>query len=166
MTDSTNEHPPDADTTTPPVRRTKPLFALLAVLVVAVVVGVVFWPVLECNALVFDDNYYLTDNELVKNPGWDSTGRAGFSNWSARDVDLWAPGVVPVGPDPDDDQTHVVQGTSFASPYAAGVGALVLAANPTLSGAEALGIDGSERHNSCTLSSSMPHSYRRMSSLD
>lgn len=45
------------------------------VLAVGVTVLVVHWPVLSAGALIFDDNEYLTDNQLVQNPGWASAGR-------------------------------------------------------------------------------------------
>jgi serine protease len=67
----------------------------------------------------------------------DSTGRASYSNWGRRGggVDLFAPGRVAVGGDPQQSGVHGVSGTSFASPYLAGVAALVKAADPSLSGA-------------------------------
>jgi protein O-mannosyl-transferase len=42
---------------------------------VAVVVLLVHWPALSARALSFDDNQYLTENPLVRNPGWNSAGR-------------------------------------------------------------------------------------------
>lgn len=65
-----------------------------------------------------------------------STGRAGYSNWGRRGggVDIFAPGTVLVGGDPAKSGVHAVNGTSFASPYLAGVAALVKAADPSLSG--------------------------------
>lgn len=67
--------------------------------------------------------------------GHDSTERASYSNWGRRGggVDLFAPGTVLVGPDPATSRVHSVNGTSFASPYLAGVAALVKAADPSLS---------------------------------
>lgn len=66
-----------------------------------------------------------------------STGRADYSNWGRRGggVDLFAPGTVLVGSDPAESGVHSINGTSFASPYMAGVTALVKAADPSLSGA-------------------------------
>jgi tetratricopeptide (TPR) repeat protein len=46
----------------------------LALVVGATVVGV-HWPVLSKQAISTDDEEYLTDNPLVKNPGWASAGR-------------------------------------------------------------------------------------------
>lgn len=66
----------------------------------------------------------------------DSTGRASYSNWGRRGggVDLFAPGRTLVGGDPAQSGLHGVSGTSFASPYLAGVAALVKATDPSLSG--------------------------------
>jgi len=63
-----------------------------------------------------------------------SKDKAGGSNYGKNDVRLFAPYVMWVGPDPDHSGTgaHKVQGTSFSSPYAAGVAALIWAANPSL----------------------------------
>ena len=50
---------------------------ILAVLIF-IVIGITFtahYPVLTARALSFDDDQYLTDNQLVKNPSWTSTGR-------------------------------------------------------------------------------------------
>jgi subtilisin family serine protease len=55
---------------------------------------------------------------------------ANGSNFGAP-VDLWAPYTVVVGPDPAAG-IRSASGTSFASPYAAGVAALVWAASPAL----------------------------------
>ncbi len=71
----------------------------------------------------------------------DSRDRAGYSNFGG-DVDIFAPGDVLVAPNPlrlgtpSIPLTHAFSGTSAASPYAAGVAALIWAANPGLAAAE------------------------------
>lgn len=45
---------------------------LVAVVLVAGVVAAVHWPVLSAQALSLDDNAFLTENELVRNPSWAS----------------------------------------------------------------------------------------------
>src|SRR3954447_21037004 len=68
-----------------------------------------------------------------------SVARASYSNYgkSSGGVDLFAPGTVLVGLDPatgtafGSPGVHSVSGTSFASPYLAGVAALIRAASPS-----------------------------------
>jgi serine protease len=60
--------------------------------------------------------------------------RAGHSNYGHEDVDIFAPYTVISGPTPDETRPHRVDGTSFASPYAAGVAALIWAADPNQGG--------------------------------
>ncbi|MEA2425706.1 MAG: hypothetical protein QOH13_2116 [Thermoleophilaceae bacterium] len=70
----------------------------------------------------------------------DSLSKADYSNYGTDGgVDLYAPGTVLVGFDPATPTgtpghfaVHSVQGTSFASPYLAGVAALVRAADPSM----------------------------------
>lgn len=69
--------------------------------------------------------------------GWDSQMRAGNSNFGAGNVDIYAPYTVYSGQAPDTPGGGVtagfINGTSFSSPYAASVAALIWAANPGLS---------------------------------
>ncbi|RSM77819.1 hypothetical protein DMH04_34445 [Kibdelosporangium aridum] len=60
--------------------------------------------------------------------------RAPKSNYGPEHVDIFAPYTVLVGPDPSRpaDAAYPVNGTSFSSPYAAGVAALIWTANPGL----------------------------------
>jgi len=56
-----------------PTRNAAAIFA--AVAVVCICVAAVHWPALGAKALQVDDNQYLKDNVLVKNPSWDSARR-------------------------------------------------------------------------------------------
>ncbi len=51
-----------------------PLLAALILLVALIVAGA-HWPALSAQALSFDDDQYLTTNQLVRNPGWNSARR-------------------------------------------------------------------------------------------
>ncbi|MBW2316420.1 MAG: S8 family serine peptidase [Deltaproteobacteria bacterium] len=79
----------------------------------------------------------------------DSLGRADYSNFGSPDrgfdngtVDLFAPGLIPTGPDPDAPGSSVQEkrGTSLASPYAAGVAALLFASDPSISAGDVASI--------------------------
>jgi len=48
---------------------------LLMIAVVAGIVSAAHWPALSARALCFDDNEYMVENRLVRNPGWASAGR-------------------------------------------------------------------------------------------
>lgn len=63
-----------------------------------------------------------------------SVQRSSRSNYGHEQVDIYAPFTLWVGPDPDhtENRAHVVNGTSFSSPFVAGVAALVWAADPGL----------------------------------
>jgi serine protease len=65
--------------------------------------------------------------------------RRGSSNYGGDELDIWGPGSVWVGGDYGDNSPHEFRGTSAASPFIAGVAALIWAANPGLSN------DGVER---------------------
>lgn len=68
--------------------------------------------------------------------GLNSLNRDPQSNYGHEDVDIFAPFSVLVGMDPQrttPNKTWRADGTSFASPYAAGVAALIWAAKPSLS---------------------------------
>ncbi|MEX2501296.1 MAG: S8 family serine peptidase [Trueperaceae bacterium] len=67
-----------------------------------------------------------------------SLSRASNSNYGAEQVDLFAPFTLWLGPDPaaPDNVVRALSGTSFSSPFAAGVAALVWAADPTLSASD------------------------------
>ncbi len=71
----------------------------------------------------------------------DSLNKAGGSNFGPEQVDLYAPYTVWTGPDPlsPGNIAKSVSGTSFSSPYSAGVAALVWAADPSQSAGQVEG---------------------------
>jgi hypothetical protein len=77
--------------------------------------------------------------------------RNGSSNYGAEEVDIFAPFTVRVGPDDhgnDGNMARDVNGTSFSSPFTAGVAALIWAADPSLSANQVEGILMSTAHGS------------------
>ncbi len=80
----------------------------------------------------------------------DTPDRALGSNYGAKQVDIYAPYTVYVGPDPEnpDNAVRKVSGTSFSSPFAAGVAAMIWAANPGLSANSVRGILYDTAHRS------------------
>ena len=89
------------------------------------------------------------------NPSFGSSNfRGPLSNQSPGEtVDFWAPGDVLVGPDPDVPELHGFGGTSAASPFVAGVAAMVLAADRSLTA------DGIEALLSATAQPTNPHPH-------
>lgn len=88
-------------------------------------------------------------------------GRHPESNYGNQSVDIWAPYEVLVGPDPTSQGQNIrqgVSGTSFSSPFVAGVAALVWAADPALSRGQVAGLLMSTAH---------PHGdYNRVNAFD
>ena len=56
-------------------RRFKRLALCILIALVALLVGVVHWPVLSAQATFIDDDQYLLENWRVLNPNWESAGR-------------------------------------------------------------------------------------------
>jgi serine protease len=84
--------------------------------------------------------------------GWGSQFRAGGSNYGPDHVDIYAPYTVYGGWAPDntggDTMVTGISGTSFSSPYAASVAALVWAGDTTLSASQVWGIMQDTAHES------------------
>jgi len=66
----------------------------------------------------------------------DSKTRRRDSNWGPENVDMFGPGELWVAPDPADPQVHTFGATSAATPFVAGVAALMKAANERLTPAD------------------------------
>lgn len=64
--------------------------------------------------------------------------RANNSNYGSEHVDIFAPFTLWLGPDPDapDNAARAKSGTSFSSPFVAGVAALIWSADPSLRNSE------------------------------
>lgn len=94
-------------------------------------------PIIDCEIACWEEAWWTpAENSGVIAVGAlapNSQNRAAYSNWGAEEVDIFGPGTLWVGPDPEKNFTHVYNGTSAASPFVAGVAALVWAANPGLS---------------------------------
>lgn len=90
----------------------------------------------DCFLACWEDNFY----SPAENGGVISVGaldlqarfRRADSNYGSNDLDIWGPGYMWVGPDPANAMTHSFGATSGASPFVAGVAALIWAANPGL----------------------------------
>ena len=81
---------------------------------------------------------------------WDSRHRHPDSRYGAEGVDIFAPFEVwmALGPASDPNQAGLAAGTSFSAPFAAGVAALVWAADPDLSAGEVESILRETAHTS------------------
>ncbi len=58
-----------------PSPASRPLVLIAVLVLVAGVTATVHWPVLSAQALSLDDAQFLTENELIQNPGWESAQR-------------------------------------------------------------------------------------------
>ncbi len=83
---------------------------------------------------------------------WDSQFRAGNSNYGHEHVDIFAPYTVYSGQSPaapgGDTTAGIINGTSFSSPYAASVAALIWASDPTLNANQVWNIMRDTAHTS------------------
>lgn len=96
--------------------------------------------------------YYPCENDGVTCIGGiahDATGKAAGSNYGEETVHMYAPYHVLVGADPAhprEDEARWSAGTSFSSPFVAGVAALVWAVNPTMSAGQVWDLITSTAH--------------------
>ena len=83
---------------------------------------------------------------------WDSQSHHPHSSYGAESVDIWAPYTVYRGEGPDHTNggtdAGYINGTSFSSPYAASVAALIWAGDPSLSAGQVWGILRDTAHTS------------------
>ncbi len=88
--------------------------------------------------------------ECVGGLKWDSRSKAGGSNYGHEEVDIYAPYTVVVGVDPDNtaNMTRTGSGTSYSSPFTAGVAALIWAADPSLPAGQVIQIMRQTAHSS------------------
>lgn len=79
-----------------------------------------------------------------------SKSKDGQSSFGAKSVDIFAPFTVLVGPEDagEGSDAQSASGTSYSSPYAAGVAALIWAANPSLNGSQVRSILIDTAHSS------------------
>lgn len=84
--------------------------------------------------------------------GWDSQRKAGGSNYGHEHVDIFAPYTVYRGQSPAapgaNNTVGLINGTSFSSPYAASVAALIWASDPSLSAGQVWNIMRDTAHTS------------------
>ncbi|MBE2223087.1 MAG: S8 family serine peptidase, partial [Anaerolineae bacterium] len=84
--------------------------------------------------------------------GWDSQRKAGNSNYGHENVDIFAPYTVYSGQSPaamgGNTTAGFINGTSFSSPYAASVAALIWASDPSLTANEVWTIMRDTAHTS------------------
>jgi hypothetical protein len=91
----------------------------------------------DCFIACWEEAWYMpAENDGVIAVGaleHESRYRRSDSNYGAEELDIFAPGYMWVGDDPGKPYPHVFGATSGASPFAAGVAALIWAANPAMS---------------------------------
>ncbi len=108
----------------------------------------------SCFLLCFENTWWTPcENDGVICVGGlapNTINRASQSNYGAEQVDIFAPFGVFVGPDPanEGNVAQFVMGTSFSSPFTAGVAAMIWAADPDLSSSEVKGILYDTAHSS------------------
>ncbi len=70
----------------PKTQTASPWIVVSVLLIVGFTVGLAYRPALSARALCFDDNQYLVDNPLVKDPGWSSAWRFLREIWKPTTV--------------------------------------------------------------------------------